>query len=163
MWVIERFTGRLQSISGRMAEMRTWLQHHGMEAHLLELSFLPAKGSLPPPVSGPEGGGGGFRGSVQRRRAARSRANSSVGNDAVLGDSSALRAAHHEIRIASTAIGHRSRLAQSITVISAPCHDTSSTTSGSVRQAQSLYHAINRALAASAWPSVIGPDLLSFR
>ncbi len=43
MWVIERFTGRLQSISGRMAEMRTWLQHHGMEAHLLELSFLPAK------------------------------------------------------------------------------------------------------------------------
>src|SRR5437660_1156098 len=32
-----------ESISGRMAEMRTWLQHHGMEAHLLELSFLPAK------------------------------------------------------------------------------------------------------------------------
>ena len=32
-----------ESISGRMAEMRTWLRHHGMEAHLLELSFLPAK------------------------------------------------------------------------------------------------------------------------
>ncbi len=32
-----------ESIKGRMAEMRTWLQPHGMEAHLLELSFLPAK------------------------------------------------------------------------------------------------------------------------
>ena len=150
-----------ESISGRMAEMRTWLQHHGMEAHPLELSFLPAKEVR-------------FRLQFRDPReaaafarvfngAARSRGNSSAGNNAVSGDSSALRAAHHEIRIASTAIGHRSRLAQSITVISAPCHDTSSTTSGSVRQAQSLYHAINRALAASAWPSVIGPDSLSFR
>jgi len=32
-----------EGISGPMAEMRTWLQHHGMKAHLLELSFLPAK------------------------------------------------------------------------------------------------------------------------